>query len=75
MNNHPDLNMTKKKHPANRFERLKIKEKIKQFGKGSNDRSGHVRRKLELEEETVKELLYEQHKELDHALSTEQVRG
>lgn len=48
--------MTRKKHPANRFERLKIKERIKQFGKGSNDRSGHVRRKLELEGETVKEL-------------------
>lgn len=55
--------MTKKKHPANRFERLMTKDKIasgdrrkiKQFGKGSTDRAGHVRRKLELEAETVKE--------------------
>lgn len=47
----------KKKHPSNRYERLKIKE-IKNDNP-SKDRAGHVRRKLLREAEEVQELEHE----------------
>lgn len=47
--------MKKKHHPHSRKERLEL-EKIKAFGKKTTDRPGRVRRKLELETVTVKEL-------------------
>lgn len=48
--------MSKTKHPANRYERLRVKEKIRQFGTPSNDRTGHIRRRIARETEEVKEL-------------------
>lgn len=63
--------MTKKHHPSNRYERMKIKE-IKDVNV-TTGRSGRLRRKAR-EIETVKELLFEQRKELEDEVFTEQVR-